>query len=146
MILEGPVGEQIAQTDSLAQGSWALLGEHRTHAGGMQIGENLPEGVTSAPPSLNLGPLKVVENTTRAVDKMVRAAVGGRVETLTRLKIETRSVGGKDVPVLLGVERHSWIVMPGTDKTIQFVDFAASIDPVTRLVTEHRRDIRTPAK
>jgi hypothetical protein len=145
MILEGPVGEQIAQTDSLARGSWILPGEHGTHGVGMQIGENLPEGVTSAPAPLNLGPLKVVENVTRAVSEGVKA-IGGRVETRTLLQIETRSVGGKDVPVLHGVERQSWIVMPGTDKTFQFVHFAASVDPVTRLVTVQQMDIRKPAK
>lgn len=145
MILEGPVGEQIAQTDSLARGSWTLPGEHGTHGVGMQIGENLPEGVASAPARLNLGPLKVVENVTRAVSEGVKA-FGGRVETRTLLQIETRSVGGKDVPVLHGVERQSWIVMPGTDKTFQFVDFAASVDPVTRFVTVQQMDIRKPAK
>lgn len=145
MILEGPVGEQIAQTYSLARGSWVLPGEHGAHGVGMQIGENLAEGVASAPPPLNLGPLKMVENATRAVYERVKAT-GGQVETRTLLQIETRSVGGEDVPVLHGVQRQSWIVMPGTDKTIQFVDFAASVDPVTRFVTEHRKDIRKPAR
>ena len=145
MILEGPVGEQIAQTDSLARGSWTLPGEHGTHGVGMQIGENLAEGVASAPAPLNLGPLKVVENVTRAVSEGVKA-IGGRVETRTLLQVENRSVGGKDVPVLHGVQRQSWIVIPGTDKTFQFVDFAASVDPVTRFVTVQQMDIRKPAK
>jgi hypothetical protein len=111
----------------------------------MQIGENLAEGVASAPAPLNLAPLKVVENVTRAVSERVKA-IGGRVGTRTLLQIETRSVGGKDVPVLLGIQRQSWIVMPGTDKTFQFVDFAASVDPVTRFATVQRLDIRKPAK
>lgn len=135
VVLEGRVGEQVPQSETLAKYVETLPGEHATHGGGMQIGENLPEVISSAPAKeLNLGPLKRVENTTREVyDRAVE--LGGSVEIRTRVQIEHRVVAGEDVPVLVGVKREAWVRPPGSDEPFQFIDFEATIDPVTRNVT-----------
>jgi hypothetical protein len=132
VIVEGPVAEQIRQTDSVARASSSVLkGEHRIHAIGLLHGENLPEGITSGPARLNLSPLKTLENYIYSVDAKI-AQAGGRVETKTVLLIEHRMVAGEDIKVLQGVRRSAWIVLPGSDKTWDFADFAAIIDPSTR--------------
>ena len=77
-----------------------LPGEHATHAGGMQFGENLPEAISSAPAAeLNLSGMKRVENAI-ALARDRAAEVGGTVETQTTVLIENQTVAGREVKVI----------------------------------------------
>jgi hypothetical protein len=144
IVVEGKVGEQIPQSDTLADYTPTRPGEHATHAVGMQLGENLPEGITSGPGAdLNLSALKTVENATR--DVMERAVeVGASVETKTTIQVEHQVINGEDVPVLTGVTREASVRLPGSDTSYPFVDFEAQVDPVTRQVTIVRNNITRP--
>jgi hypothetical protein len=141
VVIEGKVGEQISQTQTLAGYTPTLAGEHATHSVGMQLHENLAEGIVSAPGSaLNLSVVKRVENATRTVrDRAV--AMGAEVETKTTAMIERRVVNGEEVPVLVGVRREASVRVPGSNRPFQFIDFEARIDPVTRQVTVVRNRI-----
>jgi hypothetical protein len=138
--IEGRAAAQRPQSESLAGYTETLPGEHATHGGGLQFGENLPEGITSAPGAeLNLSGMKRVENTiTRTRDRA--AKFGATVETKSTLIIERQG----DVRVLVGVKREAWVRVPGTDKTYVFVDFEARVDPVTRAVTTLKEEITQP--
>lgn len=140
IVLEGPIAEQIAQTESLAHYTATLQGEHAAHGISMQAGENLPEGITSAPRRLNLSELKRVENAIRQVADRA-AEQGATVETTTTLLVEHRQVAGEDIPVLIGVTRKAWVRPAGSDAAWQFVDFEARIDPVTRDITVVREHV-----
>jgi hypothetical protein len=132
--IEGTVGAPMSQDDSMAHYTLRLPGEHRTHAVGLQLGENLPEGITSAPASaLNLSEFKTVENRIRAVAD-IAAEQGGYVETHTRLMVEYRHTAASEVPVLVGVVREAAVRLPGSEPH-EFLRFAAVIDPATRVVT-----------
>jgi hypothetical protein len=157
-IVEGKVTDQIAPADSNAKYGARLPGEHATHAVGAQLGENLPEGLASAPASeLNLGPLKKMENAIRGVyDRAnelhdAELGQGASVETSTTFRIEHRLVPDsrgvlEDVPVLVGVKREAWIRPLGTDDFHTFATFEASVDPVTREVTILQSSVTGAAK
>jgi len=134
------------QSESLAHYTPTHPNEHATHAVGMQLGENLPESITSAPGAgLNLSSMKSVENAIRKTAERA-AESGGVVETQTITMIEY--VGAEQVPTMVGVERKAWLRMAGSDQPVRFVDFKASVDPVTRQVTVLRNEIgggRVPA-
>jgi hypothetical protein len=137
IVVEGEVRPPVADEKFVAKtrrSQDALPREHRTHAVGAQLGENLPEGLTSGPASaLNLSPLKIVENATRAQwDAAI--TLGSTVETQTVLYIEDRVVGGETVRVLVGVRRQAWVRTTGTIAK-PFINFEAGIDPVSRAVT-----------
>jgi uncharacterized protein DUF4157 len=142
--IEGRVSEPISQTESLAKYTPTLAGEHATHAVGMQLGENLPEGILSGPGAdLNLSALKTVENATR--DVFERATeVGASVETKTTVRVVHQMVGGEDVSVIVGVRREATVRLPGSDTSIPFVDFEVAVDPVTRVVTPVRSNVVRP--
>jgi hypothetical protein len=146
VVIEGRVSEQIPQEESLAHAVPTLPGEHATHMVGMQLGENLPEGIASGPAAtFNLGPLKRVENATRAVyDRAMEA--GAEVETQTVVRIEYESVAGEQVPIIVGIERRAWVRVPGADKVVEFVDYAADVDKNTRAVTTTRMDVNRPRR
>jgi hypothetical protein len=135
IVVEGPVGAKLPQSESLARGTPKLDTEHGTHAVGLQLGENLPEGIISAPGrELNLSQFKSVENAIRQVaDKA--AEHGARVETRTVLQVEKVSTPEGEIPVLVGATKEAWVCFPGSDRTQQFVDFSARVDPNTRAVT-----------
>ena len=143
IIVEGPVGAPIPQSESLAGYVKTLPGEHATHAGGMQLGENLPEAIVSAPDRFNLSEMKVVENAIRSTANKA-ADLGVQVETRTVVKSERTAQGGGDIRVLVGVEREAWIRVPGSDKLISFVRFKARIDPATRKVLVEENWSRRP--
>lgn len=146
VVVEGRVAPQISQKESLARYTETLPGEHATHVVGLQLGENLPEGIASGPAaSLNLGPLKQVENATRSVFERALEH-GATVETKTLLFIEHRMVGGSEVPVLVRVEREAWLRAPGSDEPFRFMNFAARIDPTTRQVTILRNQLLRPTR
>jgi WXG100 family type VII secretion target len=144
-IIEGRIGPGIDQSESMAGYSLTLDGEHATHSVGMQLGENLPEGLTSAPAGFNLSEMKIVENSIRETADAA-AAMGAQVETRTVVRIEHVTLGAEEVPVLVGVEREAWIVVPGTDTTIPFAEFSAELDPVTRTVVPGRTWVLRPGK
>jgi hypothetical protein len=139
--IEGQVGPPISQDESFAGYVAKQPGEHGTHAVGMQLGENLPEGIASAPGAdLNLSALKKVENATRQVYERAQE-VGASVETETFALIEKVPLNGEDVPVMVGVIRRAWLRMPGSDTGALFVDFEARVDVATRRVTVIRNNI-----
>jgi hypothetical protein len=142
--VEGRVGEQLPQRETLAGYTATLPEEHATHAVGMQVGENLPEGIVSGPgATYNLGPLKQVENLTRDVyERAIR--IGADVETSTAIRIEYRLVAGQEVPVVVGVRRRAWVRVPGSDDPHLFIDFEAEVDPVTRAVDVTRNNLERP--
>jgi len=119
-------------------------GEHATHSVGAQLGENLPEGLTSGPASdLNLSLLKTLENATRdTYEAAVRYGV--RVETKTTSRVEYRIVNGQEVGFLTNVRREAWLVV-GQKPTTTFLEFEASIDAVTRVVTVVRNKLLRPS-
>jgi hypothetical protein len=137
IVVEGEVRPPVADEKLVGKArgaNEALPREHRTHSVGAQLGENLPEAITSGPASaLNLSPLKIVENATREVWE---AAIlrGSTVETQTILYVEHRVVGGETVRVLVGVRRLAWERTMGTIAE-PFLDFEAGIDSTTRAVT-----------
>lgn len=133
IIIEGRVGNLIPQTQSMAKGSSVLSGEHGTHAVGMQLGENLPEGVSSAVARFNTSDMKVVENNIRRVADIARPA-GIEVETRTIVKVQHIVRNGKKIPLAVGVERKAWLRLPGSDQTITFINFSAQLDPTTRQI------------
>lgn len=144
IVVEGRVGEQIAQSESLAQYTPKLAGEHGSHAVGLKFGENLPEAIVSGPGrTLNQGPLRRVENLIGNVHERA-LRVGADVETRTLLRVEYRIVGKEEVPVLLSVDRQAWVRVPGSDRTLKFVDFAAEVHPTTRAVTVTRNETLRP--
>jgi hypothetical protein len=153
--IEGTVGQQLPQSESLAGYTPTLSGEHATHAVGMQLGENLPEGITSGPAGqLNLSAMKVVENATRDVfDAAATHAAdlgdgqpAAAIETKTTLHVEHQVVNGEQVPVLVGVKREAWLRFPGSDESHQFIDFEVAVDPTTRTVTPVRNSVERPPK
>jgi len=143
MVLEGPVGAQVAAAESMAGYGSTLAGEHATHGIGMQLGENLPEGLTSAPARFNLSEMKVVENSIRST-AIAASEVRARVETKTRLLIEYTLVAGEEVPLLVGIDREAWVVLPGSDRIFHFAKFKAHLDPATRAVTVTSDDVWRP--
>lgn len=142
--VEGKVGEQLPQRETMAGYTPTLPEEHATHAVGMQIGENLPEAIASGPgATFNLGPLKQVENLTRDVyERAIR--LGADVETSTMYRIEYRLVDGTEVPVVVGVRRQAWVRVPGSGDPRLFIDFEAGVDPVTRAVDVTRNNLERP--
>jgi hypothetical protein len=147
IIVEGEVRPPVADEKLVAKARASkptLPGEHATHAVGAQLGENLPEAIVSGPASeLNLSALKRVENATRATfDKAL--SHGATVETQTTLHVEHRVVQGEKIPVVVGVKRQAWLRVPGSDKSIPFIDFEARIDSVSRQVTIVRNKILSP--
>lgn len=146
IVIDGVVGEQISQAETSAGYTPTLSGEHATHAVGMQIGENLPEGITSGPGAdLNLSLLKTVENATRQTFD-IAIQFGATVETKTTLRVEHRVVGGNEVPVLVGVKREASVRVPGTDHFFKFIDFEAHIDRGNRIVTGVRNVVIRPPR
>ena len=136
-IIEGTVGEQIDQIDTFAGYIGTLKGEDATHAVAMQVGENVPEGITSAPLAFNRSDLKVVENAIRQVYD-----AGAVVETKTAIMVELQMVKGQPTRVMVGVIREAWVQEQSESATsLPFVDFEALIDPVTRQVTIIRNRI-----
>jgi hypothetical protein len=148
LVAEGPVGEQIPQTDTLADYVATLRNEHATHAIGMQVGENMPEAITSAPANLNLSGLKRFENALRGVANAAEREGGARVETRTTLMIERVTPPGAtdEVRVLVGIKREAWLVAPGSDTPLPFAAFEANIHPTTRAVNVTRNEVQRPAK
>lgn len=146
-IVEGEVSAPVPDPKLVAKGRQAhpaLAGEHATHAVGAQLGENLPEALTSGPASaLNLSLLKKVENATRATFDAA-TEVGATVETRTTLNIERRVVGGQEDHVLVGVRRQASVRALGANKSIDFIDYEVSVDPATRQVTELRNLVLRP--
>jgi hypothetical protein len=143
-IVEGPVGDSVTHTEaSMAPYGYTQAGEHATHSVGMQLGENLPEGLTSAPASFNLSEMKVFENSVRETADAA-AEFGATVETRTIAKVEYVMQGADEVPVLVGVEREASLVVPGSDTSIPFAEFEANLDPVTRNVVVNRNRILRP--
>lgn len=146
-VIEGEVGPPAADAKLVAKArrsGTTLRGEHATHGVGAQLGENLPEGLTSGPASnLNLSLLKQVENATRSTFEAARE-VGATVETRTTLRIEQRTVGGETVDVLVGVRRQAWIRNRASQATTEFLDFEAAVDPATRAVTVLRDSVLRP--
>jgi len=140
--IEGQVGPPISQDETLAGYVAKQPGEHGTHAVGMQLGENLPEGIASAPGAdLNLSALKRVENAMRQVYERAQE-VGASVETETFALIENvPAAGGETVPAMVGVIRRAWLRMPGSDRGALFIDFEARVDVATRKVTIIRNNI-----
>lgn len=130
VIVEGRVGTPIPQTESSAKYVSKVKGEHGTHSVGMQLGENLHEGIKSAPSQLNLSELKVFENTTRETADIAKS-VGVYVETKTITMVEYQG----EIPKLVGVQREAWIIIPGTDKDLTFARIKVEIDPLTRKPT-----------
>lgn len=139
-IVEGNVSDPISQKQSLAKYVETIQGEHATHAVGMQLGENVHEGLTSGPAAgLNLGPMLNMESAIR--DVYDRGAIVG---TRTTLHIEDQTINGESIPVLVGIKREAWIRPPGTDGALTFATFNATIDPVTREVTILKNDVTRP--
>jgi hypothetical protein len=130
VMIEGRAAAQLPQSESLAKYIETLSREHATHAAGLQSGENLPEGITSAPASLNLSQMKQVENAI-ATARDRAAEVGASVETKSTLIVEEQN----GVRVLVGVKREAWVRLPGSDTTFEFAELEARIDPVTRAVS-----------
>ncbi len=142
-IIEGRIGQQIPQGESLAKYIEKLPGEHGAHGVGMQLGDNLPEGIVSAPAGLNLSQLKVYENTLReAADLAIEQ--GGKVETKSILMIEYVTKGGKEIPMLVGVKRETWFVPAGSDRIVPLIDLEAQIDPITRRVRVGKTSTKMP--
>jgi hypothetical protein len=148
LVAEGPVGRQIPQTDTLADYVATLRNEHATHAIGMQVGENMPEAITSAPANLNLSGLKRFENALRGVAEAAEREGGARVETRTTLMVEHITPPGatEEVRVLVGIKREAWLVAPNSDVPLPFANFEARIDPVSRAVDVTRNEVRGAAK
>lgn len=144
--VEGKVGEQIPQRETMAGYTPTLPEEHAVHSVGLQIGENLPEAIASGPAAtFNLGPLKQVENLTRDVyERAIR--LGGDVETSTLYRIEYRLVDGTEVPVVVGVRRQAAVRVPGSGNPYPFIDFEAEVDPVTRAVEVTRNNVERPGR
>ncbi len=144
-IIEGTVGAQLPQSGSMAGYTPTLPTEHATHAVGMQLGENLPEGITSAAGRFNISEMKTVENAIRSTADAA-AAQGTVVETRTILRIEYATQNGVEVPVLVGIQREASVAVPGSDKFIPFVDFRARLDQNTRQVVVEKNWIRRPGR
>lgn len=143
-IIEGRVGDQIPQSETMAKYGTKLKGEHATHGVGMQLGENMPESLTSAPSRFNTSEMKVVENSIRETADAA-AGVGSRVETKTELMIEYITKGGEEVPVLVGVKREAWVVLSGSETEVPFVNFSVRLDPMTRNVIVDKNWIMRPS-
>jgi hypothetical protein len=145
VILEGPVGPQIKQIESMARYTGRLPGEHATHGIGMRSGENLVEGITSAPARFNTSEMNVFEGALKSTSDRA-AQLGARVETRSVLRVEYRTTAKGEAPVLVGIEREAWLVVPGTDNTVTFARFSAEIDPVSRVVTGIRTKLVRPPR
>jgi hypothetical protein len=146
IVVEGVVSRQIPESESLAGYTPTAEGEHATHAVGMQLGENLPEGIASGPgKDLNLSLLKRVENATRAVyDRALE--VGATVETKTTVMVEHALGGADEIPMLVGVRREAAVRIPASDRSFKFIDFEARVDPITRRVTVVRNTVTRPRR
>jgi hypothetical protein len=143
-IVEGTVGDSVTHTEaSMAPYGYTQPTEHATHSVGMQLGENLPEGLTSAPGSFNLSEMKVFENSLRETADAA-AEFGATVETRTIAKVEYVAQGADEIPVLVGVRREANVVVPGTDTVIPIAEFEAGLDPVTRNVVVTRNRVLRP--
>jgi uncharacterized protein YukE len=150
VIVEGRITTAVDPKDSLAGYTQTLPGEHATHGVGMQGGENSPGGIASASAKFNLSEMKRFENATRSTSDIANA-LGGSVETRSVLQIEHQTViDGRgapiDVPVLVGVDRESWLRFPGSDSTFTFARMRATLDPVTREVTIIQNDVLKPVR
>jgi hypothetical protein len=151
-IVEGQVRPPVADVKAVtkARGSKATLPqEHATHAVGAQLGENLPQSITSGPAgTLNLSALKSVENATRSTYEVAKTA-GKAVETRTVLDIEYRLVRGEQIPVLVRVRRQAWLESGGSTggaaQRFHFIEFEATIDPVSRAVNIVKNSVLRPA-
>jgi hypothetical protein len=97
---------RIHQSQSMAKYGSRLRGEHATHLVGLQLGENLPEGLVSATAKFNTSEMYTIEN---AIPKTYEEAIwlGAKVETKTVAKVEYMVSAGKEVPVLVGIEREA---------------------------------------
>ena len=112
----------------------AKKGEDATHAIGVQSGEDIPQAITSAPRDLNRGLLKAYESEVKAVQ--VRAAeLGVEVETHVVLHVKHVMIDGKQVPLLVRIDRTDSLRKVGTDQFIGEINFVADVDSVTREVS-----------
>jgi hypothetical protein len=83
----------------------------------------------------------------QVVDELQRTAGNGQSESLAHYT-PTHPNGAEQVPTMVGVEGKAWLRMAGSDQPVRFVDFKASVDPVSRQVTVLRNEIgggRVPA-